>query len=168
MNINANMRRLSVGAALSEAGSQYSAQYLSRSLESPLRAAVCKPKTLFEINHVAVAFSSSKLWCHVTLREGGSIPSWPSCRSALILILCSSSRFKCLGWGRCGKKAILLPGSSLHVIRRKESRAKKAGYSWAIRTQELCLWPRGKAAMARTPGGLPFVGVVHVAHCSCD
>ena len=38
---------LSVGAALSEAGSQYSAQHWSRSLESPLRASVCKPKTLF-------------------------------------------------------------------------------------------------------------------------
>ena len=59
MNIHANMRRLSVGAALSEAGSQYSAQHWSRSLESPLRAAVCKPKTLFETSHVAVAFSSS-------------------------------------------------------------------------------------------------------------
>ena len=60
MEIDANMRRLSVGAALSEAGSQYSAQHWSRSLESPLRAAVCKPKTLFETSHVAVAFSSSK------------------------------------------------------------------------------------------------------------
>jgi hypothetical protein len=60
MGIDANMRRLSVGAALSEAGSQYSAQHWSRSLESPLRAAVCKPKTLFETSHVAVAFSSSK------------------------------------------------------------------------------------------------------------
>ena len=60
MEIDANMRRLSVGAALSEASSQYSAQHWSRSLESPLRAAVFKPKTLFETSHVAVAFSSSK------------------------------------------------------------------------------------------------------------
>jgi hypothetical protein len=60
MNIHANMRRLSVGAALSEAGSQYSAQHWSRSLESSLRVAVCKPKTLFETSHVAVAFASSK------------------------------------------------------------------------------------------------------------
>jgi hypothetical protein len=60
MNIHANMRRLSVGVALSEAGSQYSAQHWSRSLESPLRAAVLKPKTLFETSHVAVAFSGSK------------------------------------------------------------------------------------------------------------
>jgi hypothetical protein len=48
MNIHANMRRLSVGAALSEAGSQYSAQHWSRSLEIPLRAAVFKPKTLLK------------------------------------------------------------------------------------------------------------------------
>jgi hypothetical protein len=60
MNIHANMRRLSIGAALSEAGSQCSAQHWIISLESPLRAAVCKPKTLFETSHVAVAFSSSK------------------------------------------------------------------------------------------------------------
>ena len=60
MEIDANMRRLSVGAALSEAGSQYSAQHLSTSLESPLRAVVCKPKKLFETSHVAVAFLSSK------------------------------------------------------------------------------------------------------------
>jgi hypothetical protein len=46
MDIDANM--LPVGAALSEAGSQYSAQHWSRSLEIPLRAAVCKPKPLFE------------------------------------------------------------------------------------------------------------------------
>ena len=51
MEIDANIRRLSVGAALSEAGSQYSVQHWSRSLESPLRAAVCKPKTLFETSH---------------------------------------------------------------------------------------------------------------------
>jgi hypothetical protein len=38
------MRRLSVGAALSKAGSQYSAQHWSRSLESPLLAAVSGPK----------------------------------------------------------------------------------------------------------------------------
>ena len=60
MEIDANMRRLSVGAALSEAGSQYISQHWSKSLESLLRAAVCKPKTLFETSHVAVAFSSSK------------------------------------------------------------------------------------------------------------
>ena len=60
MEIDANMRRLCVDAALSEAGSQYSVQHLSRSLESPLRAAVCKPKKLFETSHVAAAFSSSK------------------------------------------------------------------------------------------------------------
>ena len=60
MEIDANMRRLSVGAALSEAGSQYSAQHWSRSLKSPMRAAVCKPKTFFETSHVAAAFSSSK------------------------------------------------------------------------------------------------------------
>jgi hypothetical protein len=60
MNIHSNMQRLSVGAAISEAGSQYNAKHWSRSLESPLRAAVCKPKTLFETRHAAVAFSSSK------------------------------------------------------------------------------------------------------------
>jgi hypothetical protein len=60
MNIHANMRRLSVGAALSEAGSQYSVQHWSKSSESPLRAAVCKPKDFFETSNVAVAFSSSK------------------------------------------------------------------------------------------------------------
>jgi hypothetical protein len=34
-------------------------EHWSRSLESPLRAAVCKPTTLFETSHVAVAFSST-------------------------------------------------------------------------------------------------------------
>ena len=48
MEVDANMRRLSVSAALSEAGSQYSEQHWSRSLESPLRAAVCKPKILLK------------------------------------------------------------------------------------------------------------------------
>ena len=68
MEIDANMRRLSVGAALSEA--EYIEQHWSRSLESPLRAAVCKPEALFETSHVAVAFSSLSrlvtmvcIWC---------------------------------------------------------------------------------------------------------
>jgi hypothetical protein len=51
MEIDAKIRRLSVGAALSEAGSQYSSQHWSRSLESPLRASVCRPNTLFETSH---------------------------------------------------------------------------------------------------------------------
>jgi hypothetical protein len=60
MEIDANMRRLSFGAVLSEAGLQYSAQHWSRSSESPLRAAVCKPKPIFETSHLADAFSSLK------------------------------------------------------------------------------------------------------------
>ena len=42
------------------------------------------------------------------------------------------------------------------------------GRGLQLRTRELCLWSRGKAAMPGTPGGLPFVGMARVAHCSCD
>ena len=50
----------------------------------------------------------------------------------------------------------------------EEIKSEEAGYSWAIRTRELFLWPLGKTAMARTLVGVLFVGMTHVAHCSCD
>jgi hypothetical protein len=42
------------------------------------------------------------------------------------------------------------------------------GRGLQLRISELCLWPLGKTAMARTLVGVIFVGMDHVAHCSFD
>ena len=47
-------------------------------------------------------------------------------------------------------------------------KSEASWYSWDFRTRELCLWPLGKTAMARALVGVLFVGMAHVAHCSCD
>jgi hypothetical protein len=44
---------------------------------------------------------------------------------------------------------------------------RELGSGLQLRTRELCLWSRDKAAMPGTPGGLNFVGMARVAHCSC-
>ena len=132
MNIHENMRRPSVGAALSEAGSQYSVQHWSRSLESPLRAAVCKPKTLFETIHVAVAFSSSKdgavlPFARAALYQDGLLAALPSYKfSATRLAL------NALAGANAARKPSCYPGRhSTSFAGRNQERSKlgTAGYS---------------------------------------
>ena len=42
------------------------------------------------------------------------------------------------------------------------------GRGLQLRMLKLCLWPLGKTAVARTLVRVLFVGMAHVAHCSCD
>ena len=72
--------------------------------------------------------SFGRLW-YQEIRDflipGCTVPRWLSCLSALILILCSSSRYKCLGWGRCGKRPSCYPGRhSTSFAGRNQERSK--------------------------------------------
>ena len=60
------------------------------------------------------------------------------------------------------------PGRHSTSFAGRNQERSELGRGLKQRTFGLCLWPLGKTAMARTLVGVLFVGMAHVAHCSCD
>jgi hypothetical protein len=170
MKIHANIRRLAVGAAL----------YFMRRVNSAVQTlGIFHQKAL-----CALLFVSPKHFLNLVVQrldsqaKGDGVVR-PFARAALYrddLLAVTARQGLFLNHLElnilAGGVTVRVPACSLS--RRCSSPAggnikrSELGRGLQLRTRELCLWSRGKVAMLGTPGGLPFLGMARVAHCSCD